>query len=219
MRLQKDQVFEAALEQWTPLIEKISFKAAQRAAGMKHPMDVADFRQELSACLDRALKSYDPDRGVKFITFFWSACYKEVNKLLRVADANAKIAPTYSSDTFWNGEGDEGVSVWETVEDDSERSAENLYMDAELVAFVRSKLSTRTRCMFDALTGNHPIVTQQLLSYNAGVEQEAAAGGIRRLSLDMNLAFVCKLFGIPRPTAAKMGEEIQATIHAYGVNE
>ncbi|WEU67329.1 hypothetical protein [Xanthomonas phage JGB6] len=38
----------AALEQWTPLIHKIAYKAAQRAAAIDFPMLQSDFAQELS---------------------------------------------------------------------------------------------------------------------------------------------------------------------------
>ncbi len=212
----KDQAFNAALVQWTPLIEKVSFHAAKRAAGMGSVQRVDDFRQILRMTLNRALESFDPNRGVKFITFIYRAFYNEVNKELRVEDQNAKIAGTYSGDSFYADDSGDSAAAWEYVEDDTERSAENLYMDRELKEFVVSRLTGPAKAVFVALATNSQLVGSQLAAYNSGVELEAAEGGMRRMTLDLNLPFVCRLFGLNRDKADKIGTEIRTQIAAYG---
>lgn len=212
----KDQAFNAALVQWTPLIERVSFHAARRAAGMGSVQRVDDFRQILRMTLARALESFDPNRGVKFITFIYRAFYNEVNKELRVEDQNAKVAGTYSGDSFYADESGASAAAWEYVEDDTERSAENLYMDRELRDFVTGKLHGPAKAVFAALVSNNHLVGAQLQAYNNGVEQEAAEGGMRRFTLDLNLPFVCRLFGLDRANAARIGIEIRDQIAAYG---
>jgi DNA-directed RNA polymerase specialized sigma subunit len=82
----------AALEQWTPAIHKLSFKAAQRAAKIGSSLRQDDFKQELSITLLKAIDAYNPDNeaGAKFITFFYRSAYNEINKLLRKDDYNMR---------------------------------------------------------------------------------------------------------------------------------
>lgn len=210
-----DQAFEAALVQWTPLIERVSFHAAKRAAGMGSVQRVDDFRQILRMTLDRALKSYDPNKGAKLITFLWRAFYNEVNKELGPEDKNAKIAGTYSGDSFFTDDA-EVNAAWEYVEDDTERSQEFLYMDAELQDYVNKRLKGPAKAVFGALVSNNQLVGAQLRAYNCGVELEAAEGGMRRFTLDLDLPFVCRLFGLTKTVTARIAAEIRTHINAYG---
>lgn len=206
----------AALEQWKPLIEKMSFKAAQRAKKLKAPYDADDFRQELKMTVLRALESFDPERGVKFSTFIHNAFYHEINKLLRRDDINAKVGMTYSGDNFYAGDESDKEDIWGTVEEDSERSAENLYMDAELMDYVMDHVSPEAAAAVHLLTSNNDLIGQQLAAYNFGVEREAQEGGIRRYSLDMNLAFICKLFGYSHNKMRQLADQINNAVLAYG---
>lgn len=248
----------AALEQWTPLIAKLSFKAAQRAAKIGSSMRQEDFRQELSITLLRALDSYDPNNeaGAKFITFLYRAFYNEINKILMrdTMNLNGGVRPVYdpnavdehtlremleegeiSVEDFKRkrralhkttirtvsgdhiAESDDGgsVDVWGYIEDDSERSAENLVMDADLMRFVQATLPPGTAAVLDILTSGAPFLAQQLELYNAGVQQEYEDTGKRRLHLDLNFAFVCKLLGFSQNKANKLEEEIKTAVKQY----
>ena len=234
---QQDQGFAAALEQWKPLIEKFSFKAAQRAAAMKAPISADDFRQILRITLHACLKSYDPNRGVKLITFLYNAFWNEINKEFRKIERETEIPEirdpktgallrpishftTISGDGF-GGEssGDDRVhNAWDHMEDEVYRSAENQYMDRELRDFVAGNLKGPAKAVFGALVTNNHLVGAQLHAYNKGIELEAQEGGMRRLALDFNLPFVCRLMGINRAQTEKIGSEIRNQIAAYGAS-
>jgi Sigma-70 region 2 len=214
--MRQDDVTSAALEQWKPLIEKTAYKAAQRAAKIDSPYNVDDFRQELKMTLMRALQSFNPELGVKFITFIHSAFYHEINKIMRRADLNAKIGFTVGGDNFFAGDESEAESIWSQIEDDSERSAENIYMDGELLSHVRKNTTSEAWAVLQMTLSNDPFIVNQLTAYNIGVEMEAEEGGIRRFSLDMNIAFVGKLLKFSPAKIKKISEQIQGAIKSYG---
>lgn len=208
----------AALEQWTPLIAKLSYKAAQRAVKIGSHLRQDDFKQELSITLLRAIEAYDPNNesGAKLITFLYRSFYNEINKLLNRDDRNAHVAYTMSGDSCFSEDDDE-FSIWGQVESDCERSAENLVMDEELETFVRNNVSPEARAVLDILTSNAPFVVQQLESYNIGVDQEFEEGGIRRFTLDMNFQFVCKLLGFGNLKTNKLAKQVESAVASYGV--
>lgn len=206
----------AALEQWKPLIEKMAFKAARRAAAIKSPLDVDDFRQELQMTVLRALDSYDADKGAKFITFLHSAFFHEINKLLRRDHTNCQFGYTISGDTAYDNDGEGTDQVWDGVEDDQHRSGENEYMDAQLMDHVLKSVSPEASAVLQMLTSGDEIVSHQLEAYNYAVELDASEGGIRRLSLDMNFQFICKLLGFAHAKMTKLANEIHGAIATYG---
>jgi len=214
--MRSHQADVAALEQWKPLIEKMAFKAARRAAAIKSPLDVDDFRQELQMTVLRAMDSYDESKGAKFITFLHSAFYHEINKLLRRDHTNCQFGYTISGDTAFDNEGEGTDQVWDGVEDDQNRSAENEYMDAELMDHVLNSVSAETGAILQMLTSGDEIVANQLEAYNYGVESDAAQGGIRRLSLDLNFPFICKLLGFSHAKMTRYANEVHGAIAQYG---
>lgn len=208
----------AALEQWTPLIHKIAFKAAQRAAKIKVPLTKDDFVQELSITVLRCHDGFDPEQGVKMITYLYRSMYNEVNKLMRDASAEAAAGyRTVSGDTTWSGD-DGDDSAWDYVEDDQQRSPENSFMDGELIDFVHDQLDPEASAVLQMLQSGNQFVAHQLRAYNDGVADEAAAGGIRKLPLDMNFAFICKLLGFNYGKQARIGQQIQQAIASYGTH-
>ena len=215
---QDDQKYLAALEQWTPLIAKLSYKAAQRAAKIGSHLDQEDFKQELSMTLFRAIDAYDPNNesGAKLITFLHRAFYNEINKLLNRDNRNAQIAYTVSGDAA-RGADDEDFSLWGEIESDSERPADYLVMDEELNDYVRTHVSADACAVMDMLQTNAPFVAQQLEAYNEGVEAEHESGGIRRLKLDLNFPFICKMLGFSSAKIAKLTREVETAVATYGV--
>lgn len=207
----------AALEQWTPLIAKISFKAAQRAARIGSHLDQDDFKQELSMTLLRAMESYDPNNeaGAKLITFLHRAFYNEVNKLLNRDQRNCDVAFTISGDSQ-SGADEEEFSLWGHIESDSERPADYLVMDEELIEHVRDNISPDAYAVLAMLQSNAPFVSQQLEAYNEGVTLEHAQGGIRRLALDMNFQFICKMLGFGNAKMNKLVAEVENAVATYG---
>lgn len=207
----------AALEQWTPLIHKMAYKAARRAAAIGVPISADDFVQELSITVLKCHDSYNPEVGAKMITFLHRAMYNEINKLLKRDSDNVKAGFTVSGDTTWVGDDGQGDSAWDYVEDDQQRSPENAFMDGELIAWVYQKIGSEAAAVLQILQSGNQFVAQQLAAYNTGVEQEAMTGGLRRLSLDMNFPFICKLLGFNHTKQAKLAQEIQLAIASYGV--
>lgn len=207
----------AALEQWTPLIAKLSYKAAQRAKKIGSHLGQDDFKQELSITLLRAMDSYDPNNesGAKLITFLYRSFYNEINKLLNRDDRNAKVAYTMSGDTCFSEDDDE-FSIWGSIEGDSERSPEELALDEELEVYVRRNVSVEACAVLDILNSDAPFITQQLESYNAGVDQDFEDGGIRRFTLDMNFQFVCKLLGFGNVKIKQLSQQVENAVAAYG---
>lgn len=206
----------AALEQWTPLIHKMAFKAARRAAAIGVPLSHDDFAQEMRITVLKCHDSFDPDRGVKMITFLHRAMYNEINKLLKRDSDNAKAGFRISGDTAWDGEDGQGESVWDYVEDDQQRSPENSFMDTELIDWVHSRIDRESSAVLHILQSGSEFVSQQLRAYNEGVELEALSGGIRRVPLDMNFAFVCKLLGFSHAKQQRVGIQITEAIASYG---
>lgn len=207
----------AALEQWTPLIHKIAFKAAQRAAAIGAPIRHEDFVQELGIVVLRCHDQFNPELGVKMITYLYRSMYNEVNKLLRDDSNNAQQAYTVSGDSTWDSD-DGSDSAWDYVEDDQERSPEHSFMDGELIDWVHDQVSPETSAVLQVLQSGSQIVTHQLAAYNAGIEQEYLETGFRRLPLDMNFPFICKLLGYGHAKQTKMANEIQQAIKSYGVH-
>ncbi len=205
----------AALEQWTPLIHKIAFKAARRAAAIGVPLSHDDFAQELSITVLKCHDSFNPELGVKMITFLYRAMYNEVNKLLRKDSDNAQNGFKISGDTTWDSD-DGADSAWDYVEDDQERSPENAFMDEELIDWVHDQVDEEASAVLHILQSGGEFVAHQLQAYNDGVAEEAMSGGMRRMSLDMNLAFVCKLLGFSHAKQTRIGHQIQQAVSKYG---
>lgn len=247
----------AALEQWKPLIHKMAFKAARRAAAIDVPMSHDDFVQELSITVLRCHDSFNPDLGVKMITFLYRAIYNELNKIfdretagrmvsiksepdtdadgnkIQLRDVRGDLVynddgtPAWkmrhrkvtgfkvSGDSTWTGE-DGDSSAWDHIEDDIERSPEHAFMDAELVKWVHSNVDREASAVLSILQSGNPFVTQQLHAYNAGIEYDAATGGIKRVPLDINFSFVSKLLGHSPAKQAKLANQIKQAVAIYG---
>lgn len=213
----RDETQLAALKQWTPLIEKVSYKAAKRAKVLGASLDQDDFRQELAIALFNALEAYNPDNeaGAKFITFLHRVFYNEVNKLLRRDDQNIKVGYTLSGDSLGQTDNGDDIAAWSMIEDDSERSAENLAMDQELITFVRGRVAPEAAAVIDILASNNQFVAQQVEAYNEGINYDAEDGGIRCLPLDINFPFVCKMLGFKQYKIHKFSVQVKEAIELY----
>ena len=214
--MRSHQADVAAIEQWTPLIYKIAYKAARRAAAIGVPISQEDFVQELSITVLKCHDSFNPEFGVKMITFLHRAMYNEVNKLLKKDSANTEFGFKVSGDTTWDSDGDGADSAWDYVEDDQERSPENSVMDKELIDWVHQNIDAEASAILKILYSGHQLVSQQLHAYNDGIAEEAQLGGIRRLPMDMNFNFICRLLGFNHNKQAKLGKQVQAAISSYG---
>lgn len=214
--MRSHQADVAALEQWTPLIYKLAFKAARRAAAIGVPISQEDFVQELSITVLKCHDSFNPDFGVKMTTFLHRAMFNEINKLLKRDSANTQYGYKVSGDTTWDGEGDVADSAWDYVEDDQERSPENCVMDKELIQWVHDNVDGEASAILTMLNSGNDLIAQQLRAYNDGIAEEAMLGGIRRIPLDMNFGFICKLLGFGHAKQVKLSRQIQAAIESYG---
>ena len=216
--MRQHQADVAALEQWTPLIAKLSYKAAQRAAKIGSHLDQDDFKQELSIALLRAIDAYNPDHeaGAKLITFLHRTFYNEINRLLNKDHRNAQVALTISGDSA-QGADEEEFSIWGQLECDSERPADYLVMDQELNEYVRTHISAEACAVMEMLQSNAPFVLQQVEAYNDGVAAEYADGGIKRFALDLNFQAVCKMLHFSQAKSNKLAKEVQQAVAAYGV--
>lgn len=121
-----------------------------------------------------------------------------------------------SGDTTWSSEDGTGESAWNNVEDDTYRSPEHSYLDAELVKWTHEQVSGDASAALRLLQSGDKFVTQQLAAYNAGVQLEAEQYGIRRLPANLDLPFVCKLLGFGQAKRDKIGEEIKQAVALYG---
>lgn len=269
----------AALAQWAPLMQKMSFKAAQRAEKIGSSLRQDDFKQELAITTLACIDSYDPNHesGAKLITLLHRAYYNEINKLLHIDTRNlngGQMTPYKEISTIFtakhNGidrsyidpnsldleylnelledeiitdgeykrirkamnrqtvrtisgdhiaEGDDGgsVDVWGYLEDDSERSAENRVMDEEVMQFVRKCVSGEACAVIDMLSSDAPFLMQQLEAYNEGAALGEAAGGMRKLKLDLDFSFICKLLGISSSKAKSMADEVKQAVKTYAL--
>lgn len=214
--MRSHQADEAALEQWKPLIEKFSFKAARRAAAINAPYDADDFRQILRMTVLRAMDSFDPEKGVKFITFLYSAFFHEINKTLRTCQANVEQGYTISGNASFSKDSDGGDQAWDYIEDDQERSPEHSYMDMDLLQHVHRTVSEDASIALRMLMSGNPFVTQQMEAYNYGIDQDAQQGGMRRYQLDLNFQFICKLLGYSSSKVVKLSNQINDAIKTYG---
>lgn len=208
----------AALEQWTPLIHKIAFKAARRAAAIGSPHSHDDFAQELQITVLKCHDQFNPDLGVKMITYLHRAMYNEVNKILRRDSDNVQAGFTVSGDSTWAGDDGQGEAAWDYIEDDCQRSPEHAFMDGELVDWVHDQISNEASAVLHMLQSGNQFLANQLHAYNAGVEMEAAEGGLRRMSLDMNFSFVCKVLGFNHGKQTRLAQEIQNAVASYGAH-
>ena len=234
--MRSHQQDEAALAQWTPLIHKMAFKAAQRAEAIGIPMKHDDWVQEISIVVLRCHDSFDPSKEVKMITFLHTSIFNEINKIFAREESRRRIDMTVeeyidhdgttqkraknvighniSGDTTWSGEdGDE--SIWGHVEDESQ-SPEEQCIESDLMDYVHSKVDAESSAILTLLESGSPIITAQLQAYNFGVEAEALAGGIRRFKLEMDFSFVCKLLGYSAAKQARMTAKIKEAITRYG---
>jgi DNA-directed RNA polymerase specialized sigma24 family protein len=207
----------AALEQWNPLVHKIAHKAARRAAAIGVPIGHDDFVQELRIVVLKCQDSFNPELGVKMITFLHRAMYNEVNKLLGRDQRNVQAGFTISGDTTWSNEDGAGESAWDYVEDDLQRSPQALIEDTDLIGWVHNKISPQASAVLHILQSGHPFVGQQLRAYNDAIAAEALSGGMRRIPLDMNFTFVCKLLGFTNGKMNKLALEIENAVNTYGV--
>lgn len=234
--MRSHQADEAALAQWAPLINKLAFAAAQRAAGLGLEMDHADFVQEISIVVLRCQDSFDPSKEVKMITFLYRSIYNELNKIFAKEESRRRIdleceeyidkdgKPSkrlknvvgfkVSGDTTWSSEdGDE--SVWGHIEDESAQPDE-VAEDAQLMDFVHRHASDEISSILTILESGSPLITAQLQAYNFGVEADANAGGIRRFQLEMDFSFICKLLGYPPSKTSRLASQVKSIIAQYG---
>lgn len=234
--MQSHQQDEAALAQWKPLINKMAFKAAQRAAAIGLPMDHDDWAQVMSMTVIKCQSAFDPEMGVKMITFLHTAMFNEMNKIFLKEENRRRIDTkceeyidsdgrpskrkvnelgfNISGDTTWESDGGP-KSVWDNVEDEA-ATPEEYAEESHLMDFVHSKVDAEVSALLTLLESQAALITNQLNAYNIAVENEALAGGIRRLTLDMDFAFICKLMGYSQPRQAKMSAQVKAAIAQYG---
>lgn len=234
--MRSHQQDEAALAQWNPLINKLAYSAAQRAAGLGIPMSHEDWVQEISIVVLRCQDSFDPTKEVKMITFLYRSIYNEMNKVFAKEESRRRIdleceeyidkdgKPSkrlknivgfnVSGDTTWNSEeGDE--SVWGHIEDEQAQPDE-VCEDAQLMDFVHANVSDEISSILTILESGSPLITSQLHAYNFGVEADSNAGGIRRFQLEMDFAFICKLLGYPPSKTSRLAAQVKSTIMKYG---
>lgn len=234
--MRSHQQDEAALAQWTPLINKLAYKASQRAAAIGLPMEHGDWVQELSITVLKCQDSFDPELGVKMITFLHTSMFNEINKVFAKEETRRRIDAhceeyidgegktqkrkvndlgfNISGDTTWDSDGTP-ESIWDHVEDES-ASPEEYAEDTQLMDFVHAKVDDEASAVLTLLESNHPFITAQLRAYNVAVEAEALAGGIRRFSLDMDFAFICKLLGYSPSKQSRLSAQVKAAIAKYG---
>lgn len=234
--MRSHQQDEAALVQWGPLINKLAYSAAQRAAGLGIPMSHEDWVQEISIVVLRCQDSFDPTKEVKMITFLYRSIYNEMNKVFAKEESRRRIdleceeyidkdgKPSkrlknivgfnVSGDTTWNSEdGDE--SVWGHIEDEQAQPDE-VAEDSQLMDFVHANVSDEISSILTLLESGSPLITSQLHAYNFGVEADANAGGIRRFQLEMDFSFICKLLGYPPSKTSRLAAQVKSTILKYG---
>lgn len=225
-----------ALTQWKPLIHKISYQAAKRAVAIGLPMTQADFVQELSVVCLKCHDSYNPDMGASMMTFLYRAMYNEVNKIFTREESGRKISHqvvevkdrdgvmvkrvvndlgfNISGDTTYNGE--EGpVGIWDHIEDIGE-SPEAIAMEDDLQDYLHARIHPDASVILCILESGNSFIGDQLAAYNDGVTEEAQAGGIRRLHLDLDFAFVGKLLGYDRAKIARHAAQVKKVIQEYG---
>ncbi len=81
--LPRDISYEVLEVQWRPLLERFC-SYTERMSGFNSNVHTReDVLQELRIRLERAQKSYDPSRGVKFVTYLWRTCFNRIEQLYR----------------------------------------------------------------------------------------------------------------------------------------
>ena len=73
--------------QWKPLINKFSYKYYVPG------LDVEDIAQELRVVLLKAQRTYNPDKGAKFITYLYKMFDSRIKNILRDTQGRKKHIP------------------------------------------------------------------------------------------------------------------------------
>lgn len=180
------------LDQWKPLTEKLSYKAAKRAHVICPYMDQDDFRQIIRITIIKAAKSFDPTRGVRFITFLYQAIYNEINRAMRV-EQEAATAGVFVNQAPVDEEGD---SYLEEMAVSNDSGPEGYTLLGDLDAFLKRKLSPTAYSLVQVYLCPPKLVIDQWGRYVEGCRLKGSFC-LKEPSLNM----YAKLLGLPRLTA------------------
>jgi hypothetical protein len=205
---------EAALKQWTPLVEKYTRKCAMRASAMSAPFDQEDIRQELHLTLIKCVDAYDESKGVKFITYVHTAFFHEMNRMFRTIDRNAEHGFTVSGDSLLRGEeGDE--AVWEHLEDDTLVSALDRIDGEQFLVYLQDKLSDMALVVARLLLDPPPFLEREFQLYTEGLTLVHNEGTRVRRPSEISPSFIAKLLEVEPRRMKKVCDEIANAVTRY----
>ncbi|KKL07746.1 hypothetical protein LCGC14_2582930 [marine sediment metagenome] len=119
-----DFTYEQLEEQWGPLLERFC-KRVDTSESRE------DILQELRIVLMRAQQKYDSSRGVKFVTYLWSACSNRIGNLYRARNKASRIPQELieplSRGVYFNGDEECWIERTQPAAYDDHTAVEALY--------------------------------------------------------------------------------------------
>lgn len=207
---------QAMIDQFTPLIMKYTHFFAPRAAALASSLDREDIQQELTIIFMRCVRSFDPSKGVKFMTYTIQAFFHDMNRRLDRDQRNWEEGVTYQ-DTA--GEGDDEFSILDGVASEG-ASPEELMEALSCLEWAFDSLSEEARVLVNALVDPPDAVLQQfqLQIEGAASRRDRLIEGVTlpRSRQQFNLKFLFELFEVPLAPSRHLRAEIESKVaHAF----
>jgi RNA polymerase sigma factor (sigma-70 family) len=109
-------------------------------------VEISDLEQQAFFALDDAVKTYDPERGVKFITWLGFPLKKRFNEAVKLRTPRQKKDPTLTADRLDEPiKNLEGVSLGDTIPDPAAGEALERAEDGIALAEAMSALTDEQR--------------------------------------------------------------------------
>lgn len=77
---------DGSFESVDRMLQKLAFKCFARVQALGLGMTLDDVRQEMNVSYVQARKLWEPDRGVLFVSYMTTACYRNFNERIRKAE-------------------------------------------------------------------------------------------------------------------------------------
>lgn len=207
-RGQAGQNAPRTIQQFTPLINKYTYKFHQRAVGLGCSMDEGDIRQELSIIFLRCVAAYDEAKGGSFMNYLISAMYHQMNQIMSKDQRNIERFKTVRQSQMTE-EDEDSLGVWDRIDSGSASPEQNLEA-LQSMRHMLDRLSPQARLLVENVIEPNAEVCRQFDIQVRGTESVRRNGGATRAMRSLNTTFLLRLWGIPRFAGANLQKEIRA---------
>lgn len=187
------------LKQYEKLIGSMAYKAAVRASAMGIQMTKEDFAQELAISFLVSSRDWNENKNASFMNFFITRGWWVVNKFFVSAERRGQTFSNLSIDR----DGSEDDSLHELINSGAGNPQQELEVEESIWA-IRALLKGNSLAIFNILMDPPQLVVEQLMLKTIGAELDRECGGSSRSYPELDVRFLCTLFGLSKSECYKV---------------